>query len=146
MICKDAREKLVEYYYKELPRDAEDSVSQHLEQCRSCRDCYNELSDMLSTIRLQEPMLPERFWTDLDKEVFSRIDMKNKSIFLFRPVPAFIAVLLLIAVVFGGGRYFNSKQTQDYIAENYELLHDLELYENLEFFEHMDEIELLEKV
>ncbi len=147
MKCEVIREKLIEYYYRELPSDTENLISQHLDQCQSCIEYYNGLSGMLNTLKRKGPEMPERFWSDLRNKVFSRIDRtKNKSIFILRPVPAFATALLLMVTLLGGIRYFDSKQTRDFIAQNYGLLQNLELYENLELFEHMEDIELLEQI
>jgi len=147
MKCEVIREKLIEYYYRELPSDTGKVVSQHLEQCQSCIEYYNGLSGMLNTLKLKEPEMPERVWSDLRRRVFSRIDRaQSKRIFIFRPVPAFATALLLMVILFGGIRYFDSKQTQNFIAQNYGLLQNLELYENLELFEYLEDIELLEQI
>lgn len=147
MKCEVIKEKLIDYYYKELPPDTVNAISQHLDQCASCKEHYRELVGMLDSVKLKGPEMPERFWSDLSRKIFQHIDRaKNKRIFILRPAPAFAVIFLLMVTIFGGVRYFDSRRTENFIAENFGLLQQLELYENLELFDHMDEIELLEQV
>jgi len=147
MKCEFVRDQFIDYYYKELPPDAILEISRHLEQCASCKEHYQARIEMLDAIKLKGPEMPERFWSGLLRKIFERIGRtRERRIFIFRPAPAFATLLLLIVMIFGGIRYFDSRRTENLIAENFGLLQQFELYENLELFEHMEEIERLEQV
>jgi anti-sigma factor RsiW len=147
MKCEFVRGQFIDYYYRELPPDAILEISRHLEQCASCKEHYQARIEMLDSLKLKGPEMPERFWSGLRRKILERIDRtQKKRVFVLRPAPAFATLLLLIAMIFGGIRYFDSRRTENSIAENFGLLQQFELYENLELFEHMDEIDHLEQV
>jgi len=147
MKCEFIRDQFVDYYYRELPPDTVNAISMHLDQCASCKEHFQERIGMLDSIKLRGPEMPERFWSGLWRKILERINRtEKKRVFVLRPAPAFAIIFLLTVMIFGGIRYFDSRRTENLIAENFGLLQQLELYENLELFEHMDEIERLEQV
>lgn len=147
MKCEFVRDQFIDYYYRELSPDAANEISRHLEQCASCKEYFQERIGILDSLRLKGLEMPERFWSGLWRNILGRIDRtEKKRVFILRPAPAFAILFLLTVMIFGGIRYFDSRRTENLIAENFGLLQQLELYENLELFEHMDEIERLEQV
>lgn len=147
MKCEFVKDQFIDYYYRELSPDTGNEISRHLEQCASCKAYFQERIGILDSLKLKAPEMSQRFWSGLWRKVLGRIDRtEKKRVFVLRPAPAFATLLLLTIMIFGGVRYLDSRRTENFIAENFGLLQQLELYENLELFEHIDEIEYLEQV
>ncbi len=147
MNCEDIQKRLIEYYYNEIgPKEAE-SIQRHLDSCTRCSRAYYKFRKELDRLKVEEPSIPQEFWKEFNRKVKDRItEREAKRFYLSRPVAAFVSALVLIIILMLGYRYYNTKQTERFITENYELLKNLELYENLDLIEHLEEIELLEEV
>lgn len=65
-----ADDRLVLLHYDELPADEAARIRAHLEVCRACRARERRLTDVLATVELPVPELPEKYET----AVWSRLE------------------------------------------------------------------------
>ena len=145
MKCKYNEDELVLYYYDELEDVVKGKLKKHLEGCSECRSSLEKIKNAFDRIELQEPELSQAQWDNYRVRVHEKIEgraPRGKSV-LFKPaiIRAAVAAMFIIVVTFGGMKYYEVKESDKFIMENYELMLDLEFIEDLEILEYLDEIE-----
>ena len=148
MKCKNIQKELISYYYQDLNDALKAEIERHLGTCDKCMSSWERLKTTLNNIETKEPDFPHAFWQEYRRKVYEKIEGKKASNLSRFPgfAPALAAIVIVLSLsIFGGIRFYESKQERDFIAKNYELMKNLELFEDLEILEHMEEIEAHEK-
>lgn len=145
MKCKFNEEDLILYYYDELESSVKKQIQSHLEKCGKCVLTLEKLRATLNRIELTEPGLSEVKWDNYRKRIYEKIEGESlrKKPFFFTPrfAQTVAVAALLLVTVFGGLKFYEKRQSDKFIMENYELMMDLELIEDLEILRYLEEIE-----
>jgi hypothetical protein len=128
MACEIQASGAIElYFYRELDADARRAVSAHLASCRECRGTLDELGmieEILSRrARVSEP--PDRDWAPLMARIASGIEGERlrpaamappADAFRRRPMPAYLAMAALLALVTASVGYLASQRATGSVA------------------------------
>ncbi|MBI5196174.1 MAG: hypothetical protein HZA10_07620 [Nitrospirae bacterium] len=152
MQCKEVQKELVNYYYNEAGNVLKSAVDEHLGYCDNCASSLEKLKKTLNGIKIKEPALPDAFWKRYSQKVYKKIDSKKphreRTSWLFRLprlIPAAAIAMALLAVFWGGIKFYESKQENTFISQNYDFIKNLDLFEEYEILQNLQEIAVVEK-
>jgi anti-sigma factor RsiW len=158
-VCADHQETLLLDVHGELPASERPGWQRHLDICPGCRGERQELVRVLDGVReaIPSPILSPEHAQALRERVTrgwraNRAPAWWQGLFLgmrLRPVPALVAVGLLLAVAgwFGLHELRTAHQTlRSQEAHEQVIVSDAEVIENLDLLEQMDDIEKVVKL
>ena len=96
MICKDVKEMIPLYYYRELESDQTNAVRAHLASCADCRKELDLVGRVLGKVAVPEaPELPEEFWSRGAADIMRRVRRSRLAIPLWSAAAATAAAVIL---------------------------------------------------
>ncbi len=129
MNCKQVQNKLIFYYYGELPQAEMTEIKQHLAECASCREQYNKLSLTLDYAQREtELSAPENLWQDINNQLDSTRSQTAKVLRIRVAQTLAAAAAIAIAIFIGSlmGKTFAEKSypvaTREQQYEDYDSL------------------------
>jgi len=144
MKCKDIQKELVNYYYEEIDQIKRSKVYKHLETCKRCAFEWEGLKDILNAAKVKKPDLSDAFWERYRYKVYEKIEGKETAGAFWRKfVPSSAIAAVLLFIILGSIKFYESKQEEAYVYRNYEIIKHIELLEDFDVLQHFEEIEYI---
>jgi len=143
MDCRYDDRDILLYYYGDLDRIEYERLNEHLRSCAKCRDRLSVLKDTLdslpSELRVPEEVNLENFHARVRQKLERQNERRSAVLPSLKPVYAVVVILFVIVTAIGGIKFYNEKQEQKFIMENFELIVNIDMLEDIEIIEHLEE-------
>ena len=130
MNCEEAQELWEDYYRKELPKEQQHEVTEHLEQCSSCKEFFASAVEVHKAMHaVPERTVPGDLWAEISDTLDSKAQDTAPIWTMFRIpryalVPAVMAVIMFLSLAgLQVERYTAQKEATGYIIEINRYLH-----------------------
>jgi GTP:adenosylcobinamide-phosphate guanylyltransferase len=143
MNCRYDNRDILLYYYGDLDRIKHEHLNEHLRSCAKCRDRLSGLKDTLdslpSELRVPEDVDLKNFHARVRQKLERQNERRSAILLPLKPVYAVVVIFFVIVTVIGGIKFYNEKQEQRFIMENFELIVNIDMLEDIEIIEHLEE-------